>query len=200
MKSSLATISGEGDKASLRVELRARRVALPATLRRAAAGGAARRALRLPALRRARHVAAYLACGSELSTAPLLGLLFKRGIGVYVPKLRGPLLRFIRISPKTPLRRNVHGIREPVRGVCRSPKKFDLVLLPLLGFDAAGNRLGTGSGYYDRAFAFARVFRRPLVAGYGYAVQRAESLPREPWDVRLDAVITEKGVLRWPTG
>ncbi|MGH8446644.1 MAG: 5-formyltetrahydrofolate cyclo-ligase, partial [Solimonas sp.] len=72
---------------------------------------------------------------------------------------------------------------------------LDAILLPLLGFDAHGNRLGTGGGYYDRWLARPRVAQRPRYLGYAYALQQIERVPREPWDVRLDAVITENKVI-----
>jgi len=187
-------------KAELRPQLRLRRAALSSTQRRDGAERAARNALRLPVLREARHVALYLAYGSELSTAPLLRRLLAAGRKIYVPRLQRTGMRFVRITPQTALRRNRHGIREPVGARQRPVRQLDVILLPLLGFDETGNRLGTGGGYYDRALAPRRPFRRPLLVGYAYALQQQPRLPRDPWDVRLDAAITDKGITRWRTG
>ncbi len=74
-----------------------------------------------------------------------------------------------------------------------------LILLPLVAFDASGNRLGMGGGHYDRALQFRRRrshWRGPLLVGLAFDVQQSEPLPIERWDVRLDAVITESGI-RW---
>lgn len=187
-------------KQQLRQQLRARRGAQTTAQRNQAARKAAQRALQLRVLREARKVAIYLACGSELSTAPLLRELLQRGCKVHVPKLCREGMRFIAIRRNTALLRNHLGIREPARGARRHPRKMDVILLPLVGFDAGGTRLGAGGGYYDRALAFPRSFRRPLRVGYAYAAQQVETLPCDPWDVRLDVVITEKGILRWRTG
>lgn len=187
-------------KAELRRLLRARRRAVARADRSKAARRAAKQAMRLVTARRARHVAASLSYGSELSTAPLLRRLLAAGVQVYVPRLHGLRLRFLRITRRSVLRSNRFGIREPVRGARRHPRGLDLVFLPLTGFDARGNRLGTGGGYYDRTLAFPRVGHRPLRVGYGYAVQQAEAVPADGWDLRLDAMVTEKGVLRWRTG
>ena len=116
--------------------------------------------------------------GAELDTAPLRLKLRQHRLHLYVPRLRAGCMGFI---------------------PCRHAKKMDVILLPLLGFDASGTRLGQGGGHYDRALAFARRGRRPLFVGYGYSAQQCDALPREPHDVRLDAVITEKG-LQWLIG
>lgn len=142
--------------------------------------------------RRARHLALYLAHGSELDTSPLLLHCLAAGKAVYVPRvLDGHRMRFERLAPQAALRRNRYGIREPARrGPLRGIRKLDLVVVPLSAFDAQGHRLGAGGGYYDRAFALRRG-GRPRLLGYAYALQQAPTLPAEPWDVRLDAVVTE---------
>jgi 5-formyltetrahydrofolate cyclo-ligase len=143
--------------------------------------------------RRASHLALYLSHGSELDTTPLLRHCLAAGKAVYVPRvLDGHRLRFERYGEAVPLRRNRYGIREPARrGPLRGASRLDLVVLPLTAFDAQGHRLGAGGGYYDRAFALRRG-SRPRLVGYAHALQQAASLPAEPWDVRLDAVVTDK--------
>ncbi len=162
-------------KAAWRAQLRQTRAKIPLAKKRSAARRAAGHALRLIEHLRARHVAIYAPLGSELDTGPLRERL--RGT-VYLPRLKAGKMRFV------PL---------------RSAQKMDLILLPLVGFDAKGTRLGQGGGHYDRTLAFARGVNRPLLVGYAFAMQEVDSLPREEHDVRLDAVITEKG-LRWLTG
>jgi len=69
---------------------------------------------------------------------------------------------------------------------------LDLVIMPLLGFDLAGNRLGMGGGYYDRSFAFKKNFvGKPILMGFAYDFQKVDTLGAEPWDVGLDAIVTE---------
>ena len=77
-------------------------------------------------------------------------------------------------------------------------QRLDVVLLPLLAFDARGNRLGTGGGFYDTTFSFLRDRKegaKPLLVGIGYAFQQAESLSAENWDVALDYVATDRELI-----
>lgn len=187
-------------KAELRRQLRASRAALSPAERHSAAVLAAAHFAGLSM--RPLRVAAYLEYGSELSTRPLLDWFWSHGVEVYVPKtpkIGG--MYFVRIHAHTHLRGNHYGIPEPV-GRCerRGIKQMDVIVLPLLGFDAHGNRLGSGGGYYDRGLAFPRPQHKPFYAGYAYSMQQVKAIPVEKWDVRLDAVITEKGVMRWLTG
>ena len=151
------------------------------------------------------RVAAYAALASELDSAPLLELLLRRDCEVFLPRIDRPRsargMRFIPMQGA--LRRNRLGIDEPqgVRSI--GARWLDLVLLPLVGFDARGVRLGTGGGFYDRAFAFRRFrsgWHAPRLVGVGYAFQQVSHIDAAAHDVLMDAVITEKGITRCATG
>lgn len=189
--------SSATQKDILRRLVRALRKNLSPIERQRAAEHAARQALKLPALRRARDVAVYLASGSELPTAPLIAALQALGKRLYVPRIgRDSRMRFVRLHAGQALRRNRHGIAEPIgRAPQRGTRRLDLILLPLLAFDARGYRLGSGGGYYDRALAQERAHGRPRRVGYAYALQQIDAVPAEAWDVRLDAVVTESGTI-----
>ena len=78
-----------------------------------------------------------------------------------------------------------------------SPHWLDLVIVPLVGFDARGHRLGMGAGLYDRQFAFLRhrrTWRRPLLVGVAFEAQRLPRLAEAAHDVQLHGVVTEHGV------
>ena len=99
--------------------------------------------------------------------------------------------------------RNRFGIPEPdVRGGgLIAARDLDLVIVPLLGFDKACNRIGMGGGYYDRSFAFARRLEHisaPFMLGFAHEAQRVESLQVRPWDIPLDAVATQRRLYRRP--
>jgi 5-formyltetrahydrofolate cyclo-ligase len=107
-------------------------------------------------------------------------------------------LRYAPWRPGDPLVSNRFGIPEPGLAPASrlDPREMATVLLPLVAFDAAGNRLGMGGGYYDRSFAFRLgAPAPPRLVGVGYGFQRQDALRPEPWDVPLDAVVTEAGLL-----
>jgi 5-formyltetrahydrofolate cyclo-ligase len=94
-------------------------------------------------------------------------------------------------------RRNSYGILEPTSLTRVSAQDLQLILLPLVGFDAYGHRLGSGAGYYDRALGFRRLRRHwigPKLVGIAYECQRVDELAVRPTDIPLDAVITERGI------
>lgn len=182
-------------KSQLRREYRRRRVEIPEKQRREAALRAARQLSLTALFRRTQHLALYLAYGSELETSPLIELSLAQGKCVYVPKIVGEGgMQFVAIGAQTRMRPNRYGIDEPLgRTMQRNAHAMDLILLPLTAFDAEGRRLGTGGGYYDRALAFHRPQQRPAFVGYAYGLQEAPALPTEPWDIQLNAVVTEHG-------
>jgi len=182
---------------ALRNTMRRRRAALPPAVVAEHSRQVAQRLWREPALARASRIACYLAIGGEVDCAPLMADAHERGRSIYLPVLRGNALVFLPWSPGAPLVANRFGIPEPAddgHRALRGPD-LDVVLAPLVAFDPAGNRLGMGGGYYDRSFAFRRhrgAWRRPRFIGLAHAFQRVESLPRQRWDVPLDAAITEQ--------
>lgn len=94
------------------------------------------------------------------------------------------------------MRNNVYGIPEPRYRNRRihHAVELDLLLVPLVGFDASCNRLGMGGGFYDHTLAHlshARHYRRPKLIGVAHECQRVDAIERFPWDVPLDLVITE---------
>jgi 5-formyltetrahydrofolate cyclo-ligase len=138
-----------------------------------------------------------MATGSELPTAALLRLALARGCRVSLPRITaaaGSRMQFIRWRSGA-LRINRHGIGEPRGGTVVPPPCLQVVLLPLTGFDENGSRIGSGAGYYDRAFAF-RMRRRgtPLLVGIAFEAQRTAALPRAAHDVGLDMIVTERGL------
>lgn len=137
-------------------------------------------------------VAAYYARDGEVDLAPLMERCWQRRIVVALPVLVGRRMAFAAYRSDTVLRRNRHGIPEPVaaRRGARSALEPNIVLAPLVAFDADGNRLGMGGGYYDRYFA---THPQALRVGVAHECQRAQALPADAWDQRLAALVTETG-------
>ncbi|MES0872523.1 5-formyltetrahydrofolate cyclo-ligase [Sinimarinibacterium thermocellulolyticum] len=183
----------------MRRELRQQRARVPVAARARAAERATAVLARTRAWRVARHVGIYLACGSELPTDPLIRLALRDGKRLYVPRIGAQgSMRFLAWRPGAAMRRNQHGIDEPRRAPMRPWRELDLIIVPLVGFDRSGYRLGAGGGYYDRLFA-RRHATRPTCLGWALAQQQIPAVPRDPWDRRLDGIVTERGVV-WPIG
>lgn len=188
---------------SLRRRLRAARRALSPAEQRAHARAVAARIACDARLRRAGRIALYLPADGEVDPVPLQALLTGQARRWYLPVLRGHAagrLWFVRWRPQDRLSCNRFGIPEPVRTRYIQPAHgLDLVLAPLVGFDADCHRIGMGGGFYDRSLAFLlqrRYWRRPLLVGLAHECQRVERIEPSDWDVPLDAVVTEAGVYR----
>lgn len=187
---------------ALRRELRARRRAVPPALRRLAAIRLARAASSLRSLRPGRRVGIYLPLPEEMDTRPLRDMAARLGCRLFVPRItdyQRSRMRFVPIDG--PLRKGRYGILEPDGRRSISARQLDLVFMPLVGFDLAGNRLGMGKGYYDRAFAFLlkrRHWTRPHLVGVAFDCQRVQRLPVRAHDVPLSQIATESGLHRCP--
>jgi 5-formyltetrahydrofolate cyclo-ligase len=186
------------DRRLLRRELRARRRAIQGKQRQRAARQLVRQVQAVRLLRPGRRIGLYLSSPEEIDTAPLLALALQLGCRIALPRitnLRHDRMRFHDWNGTA--RRGPLGMLEPVGGRMRAAMELDVVFLPLVGFDDAGNRIGMGRGFYDRHFAHRLrldSYRRPLLVGLAYDVQRVSSLPRAMHDVGLDAIVTESSV------
>lgn len=155
---------------------------------------------------KAEKIAVFFSADGELPTDELIYSLWQAGKQVFMPKiLVGNKMEFVRYTDSSVLQPNKFGILEPeVDSVLQpdlvvEPKDLDLVLMPLVGFDLQGNRIGMGGGFYDRTFAFklAENLEQPVLVGWAHGLQLVENLSTNAWDVRLDAVITEQGLLEF---
>jgi 5-formyltetrahydrofolate cyclo-ligase len=190
-------VSQANARRSLRRELWARRAAQPRAARRAAGLLICAHLARAPWFRPGLAIGLYLSRDSEVDTGPLLALARRRGCRIYLPRITDYVAHRMLLVREGGAGRtlNRYRIAEP-RGTATLPAQaFALVLMPLVGFDGAGNRLGNGAGYYDR-FLTNRCGRygRPLLIGIAFECQRLDTLPAAAHDVPLDGVITERGL------
>lgn len=158
-----------------------------------------RQLLRHPQFIRARHIALYIGNDGELDPAPFISKLAACRKSCYLPMLNPVNCRqmtFYHFRPNGRLRSNRFGIPEPDPSTSRRipASLLALVLLPLVAFDRAGNRLGMGGGFYDRVFATTQCrVRRPQLIGIAHHFQEVDELVSDSWDVALDGVITDRG-------
>jgi 5-formyltetrahydrofolate cyclo-ligase len=192
-------------KPTLRKQLRAQRRSLSAAEHARRSRLAAKAIAGLPRFKAGNRIAVYLPFDQETDTTALIAAARGRGVQVFVPVIvdrRHARIRFYPLGRKT--RRGVFGIAVPLDLAHPvSPRWLDLIVIPLVGVDAEGRRLGMGGGFYDRALEFRRRRRRwagPQLAGFAFDRQRTELKFAEPWDVSLDSLATESGMQHYLKG
>lgn len=175
------------NKSELRKDARARRVALAAAM----PDFAARLAAHAGALAPGGIVGGYHALPGEADPALLLVALAQRGHHIAFPRVvgKGAALEFHRIPDGDRLRPGAWGLQEPAAHF--PVVKPDMLLVPLLAFDAHRHRLGYGGGFYDRTLEMLNV---PAI-GIAFAGQEVSSLPIEAHDMALDGILTENGLI-----
>lgn len=183
---------------TLRSTLRRQRRALTRQQQQHAARALSGKLKKLPSLHTVRHIAAYIASDGEIDPAPFLQWAHRQGKTVWLPVVcdKHPLhplgMRFA-AAPATGTRgwrRNRYGIAEPRSRQRIAPRNLDLLLMPLVGFDSQGNRLGMGGGYYDRLLqSLHKLPRKPRCIGLAHRFQHVPTLVNACWDMPVDRVI-----------
>ncbi|MDX1513268.1 MAG: 5-formyltetrahydrofolate cyclo-ligase [Gammaproteobacteria bacterium] len=193
----VADQSSHSARVALRREARNRRRALDPAEHARLSAIVCQNLIRSPYFIRARTYAGFISQDGEPDLQGLRNCALARGKRPYLPAIRGQRLWFL--PHDGPMSLNRYRIPEP----CSGPDSrigllgLDLVLMPLVAFDGRCARLGMGGGYYDRTFGYLRhreSWRRPRLIGVAYEFQRIAEVPAEPWDVRLDGVMTERGL------
>jgi len=157
---------------------------------------AARVALGLEEVARARRVMVFISMPDELDMRPVIEGLLASGKEVYAPKTtaRPRTMTACRLRRMEDLRTGAFGILEPPADEPCAPGGLDLVFAPAQAFDRRGNRLGKGAGYYDR-FMSTPGFRAARV-GIGFRCQVVDAVPHDAHDVPVEAIVTADGALR----
>jgi 5-formyltetrahydrofolate cyclo-ligase len=188
------------EKAALRARMRAWREGLDGAARVRAAEAIAERGLALVLELRAPAgqgaVSGFASMPEELNVWPLLRRLHAAGVPLALPVVEGkgkPLV-FRAWTPGDAMDKGVWGIPQPRPD--RPVVAPDILLVPLLAFDAQGWRLGYGGGFYDRTLAGLRARKRIAAVGLAYDEQRIDAVPHLDYDQQLDWVLTPSGPLR----
>ncbi len=190
------------EKAEIRREARARRRALDGAAQKRASRSLAGRLATLRLFAPGRRVAFYLANDGEIDPVDAMRQAARSGTLCLLPVIPAKgrrVLRFAPVDDATRFRPNRFGIDEPLvsRRSLLGAHQLDAVLLPLVAFDGEGNRLGMGGGFYDATLALRRTrgrYRRPGVVGLAHECQRVDRIAVEPWDIPLDAIVTDAAV------
>lgn len=186
------------DLALLRRTIRRQRRQLTRQQQQAAGLAVMQRVIRHPSLKCWRRIGLYHAAFGEIPTRPLLIQLHRLGKQLYLPVIVGRQSRLYwqSIHPTARLGQHRLGMRQPMVNRAQSIAQLDVVLMPLVMFDAQGQRVGMGGGFYDRTLQHAPV--RPWRIGLAYDFQRTQHLlVPQPWDQGLDQVITPNRCYRF---
>lgn len=185
-------------KAEARARARERLRALSPAGRAAAGAAVARRVWEVAEVAGARVLLLYASLPTEVPTDAVAEEAHRRGITVVYPRclVDARALALHRVAPgEALLEGGSYGIREPAPACpLVEVAEVDAALVPGLAWDRAGRRLGRGAGYYDRLFA--RPDWRGYRCGLFFAAQEMPSLPADPWDAPLHAVVTEEETVR----
>ena len=196
----------DSTKSDLRKKMRQQRRSLSPQALQQASLGLCRQILQLRHYQKARHIALYWPMQGEINPLPLLYHRRSRHKHFYLPVLSGNFAQKLRFAPfhaNSRMRPNAFRIPEPLVAAASllGPQDLDLLILPLVAFDAEGYRLGMGGGFYDRSLAslsHRQHWQHPHLLGVGHAFQQVAHIPREPWDVPLGMVCTDQACYRIP--
>lgn len=146
----------------------------------------------------AQKIASYASFKSEVDLSDLHQQAWLEKKELYLPMLRNSKLVFAPYHPNSSISLNQYNIREIDidSNAVLTVAQLDLLLMPLVGFDQQGNRLGMGKGYYDKTLAtISTLKRRPTLIGVAFSCQQVEKIPVDSWDIALDMIVTEKETL-----
>ena len=179
------------EKHAIRQQFRERRRALSADTVEAAGCAVQAQWLALRPDKAAVSVIGYIADENEVPTGAVLEEAARSGRKLYLPHSSGGVVRW-HLGDSLAVGRG--GVREPARGAPEHPEIPAVALVPLVAWDRYGGRLGRGGGFYDRLFA--ELTSGITRVGLAFEFQEYAELPRDPWDVSLDYVITERRVVQ----
>ncbi len=192
----MGRVATEEKKRALRRAVMCRRNALTTQNCLVWGGAIQRRALHLPAYESARSVALYCPVQNEVATEEIFSESISAGRKVFYPRTGpGHAEEFIRVRSHAELVVGRYGILEPAgtEGLSTNDRQDLVVFIPGVAFDATGNRLGRGKGWYDRLLAWLE--DEATLVALAYDFQVVEKVPAEVWDRKVHYVVTETGII-----
>ena len=192
------------NRPNTRTALREQRRSLSADVRDVAATELANHFVHTPWFKTNNRIACYLSNDGEIDPRLIIEKIWEANKECYLPVIKTTSekhLQFVRYRDNSKLVPNKYGILEPLETESKvlSAKELDVVLVPLVAFDETGNRLGMGGGYYDHTSSFLKEnpeITKPVLIGLGYEFQHLEHIPPHEKDILLDAIVTDKNIIR----
>ena len=183
-------------RSNLRQQLRTLRNGLTVAQRSAHDAAIGGNLLELAKTRRAGAIAGYWPFNGEPDITPFCRQMMAAGCRLALPVIKGDdacCMDFHAWREDTVLAANRYGILEPQNTELLPVPAFDMLLMPLVGYDRFGNRLGMGAGYYDRCLVSIRDLESPLRVGVAYSLQETAPVEAAEWDVPLHGIVNEHG-------
>jgi 5-formyltetrahydrofolate cyclo-ligase len=191
-------------KDSARRSALAARTGLSANYRAGASRSIAETLMGLDVIRAPGRMALYRSSGAEVDLQPHEGELRKLGWKLLLPRTTSEVeMEYVDFPEDSELRPGRFSIAEPVETEVVPALRLDAIVCPCVALDRQGHRVGFGAGYHDRVFAGlpgAAGIDRPYLIGVVFDVQLFEHIDADPWDVPMDLVITESGMINPTTG
>jgi len=184
---------------SLRKSLRQQRKALTPYTQAEHALGLDKQLSNCSLFKRSKRIAAYLAADGEIDPVFVIENAWRSNKKIYLPVL-APFANRLYFAPyfvNSKMKLNRYQIAEPDVHPKHwlKPQQLDLILMPLVGFDKTGNRLGMGGGFYDRSLSFShfrKTTSRPYLIGLAHQLQHIDKLPHQAHDVPMHMIATEQ--------
>jgi len=183
-------------KANLRRQLRCERSKLSPPLRAELDEAIGQHVMQLVKSRNAVRIACYCSFNGEPDLTAVFRQLMADGCELALPVIsesNDHLMTFHSWQAETSLGKNRYGIFEPLETADVPVSSLDIILMPLVGYDRFGNRLGMGAGYYDRCLENLRDQVKPLRTGVAYGLQEISPVDKNIWDISLHGVVNEHG-------
>ena len=189
-------------KDNLRKQMRHKRRSLDEHQQDLAAADLLKNLLKVQSFTQAKRISMYFPNDGEIDPTLVMLKALSMSKSCYYPIIfpgRKPKLFFAPVTPGCRLKPDRMGILSPVVAASKwlKPAELDLILLPLVAFDATGARIGMGGGFYDASLAFLsnrKHWQRPKLIGIAHEIQKAQEIKADHWDVPLEVIVTDKAV------
>jgi len=139
----------------------------------------------------AKSIGCYYSIGSEVKTNDIIKLLLEREKIVSLPKVTDDTMVFRKIDDLTKLEKGDFDISEPKEN-CPIEESHDVILVPCIGLDSNGNRIGYGHGFYDKYLGKNDSVKIALT----YSKQIVKTIPTSEYDVKMDWIVTESDIIK----